>query len=136
MTRQLASFGEQNRVFGSKTQRSTKTAKDTIWQSSKNANKTLRMTKKTKECHMCVYGILWHPSDLSCDATVRLSRTPAGSMPGLPGLSSPVRAKENQKAGGGSGSSGRQKSDKPVDTKKEAAKLAGVSTGTYMGSTL
>jgi len=42
-----------------------------------------------------------------------------------------ARAKEKQKAGGGSGPSGRQKSDKPTDTKKEAAALAGVSHDTF-----
>ncbi len=42
-----------------------------------------------------------------------------------------VRAKERQKAGGQSGEVGRQKSDKPLDTKKEAAKLAGVSHDTF-----
>lgn len=40
------------------------------------------------------------------------------------------KAKANQKAGGGSGSSGRQNSDNPVDTKKELAKAAGVSHDT------
>lgn len=40
------------------------------------------------------------------------------------------KAKENQKAGGGSGISGRQNSDKPTDTKKELAKIAGVSHDT------
>jgi len=42
-----------------------------------------------------------------------------------------ARAKENQKAGGQSREVGRQKSDKPLDTKKEAAKLAGVSHDTF-----
>ncbi len=42
-----------------------------------------------------------------------------------------ARAKENQKAGGQSREVGRQKSDKPLDTKKEAAALAGVSHDTF-----
>jgi DNA-binding XRE family transcriptional regulator len=41
-----------------------------------------------------------------------------------------ARAKANEKAGGGSGPSGRQKSDNPVDTKKELAQIAGVSHDT------
>ncbi|MBM4020190.1 MAG: hypothetical protein FJ288_18035, partial [Planctomycetes bacterium] len=40
------------------------------------------------------------------------------------------RAKENERCGGGSGPSGRQKSDNPVDTKKELAEVAGVSHDT------
>ena len=39
-------------------------------------------------------------------------------------------AKENQRAGGGSGSSGRQNSDKPTDTKRELAARADVSHDT------
>ena len=34
------------------------------------------------------------------------------------------KAKEHEKAGGGSGPSGHQKSDNPIDTKKELARLA------------
>ncbi len=41
-----------------------------------------------------------------------------------------ARAKENVKKGGGSGNSGRQKSDNPIDTKKEIAKVANVSHDT------
>ena len=41
-----------------------------------------------------------------------------------------AEAKEHEKAGGGSGVSGRQKSDNPVDTKKEVAKLADISHDT------
>jgi hypothetical protein len=44
-----------------------------------------------------------------------------------------VKAKENQKAGGGGGKAGCQKSDKvpdPIDTKKELAKAAHVSHDT------
>lgn len=40
------------------------------------------------------------------------------------------RAKENVRKGGGSGDSGRQKSDNPIDTKKEVAKAANVSHDT------
>ena len=40
------------------------------------------------------------------------------------------KAKENEKRGGGSGSSGRQKSDNPVTTSRELAKIAGVSHDT------
>jgi len=40
------------------------------------------------------------------------------------------RAKENERRGGGSGPSGRQQSDNPVDTKVEVAHLAGVSHDT------
>jgi hypothetical protein len=40
------------------------------------------------------------------------------------------KAKEKQRAGAGSGPSGRQKSDKPTDTKREVAKKAGVSHDT------
>ena len=40
------------------------------------------------------------------------------------------QAKENERKGGGSGDSGRQKSDNPIDTKKELAKVAGVSHDT------
>jgi len=40
------------------------------------------------------------------------------------------KAKENEIAGGGSGSSGRQKSDNPIDTKKELAKAVGISHDT------
>ena len=39
-------------------------------------------------------------------------------------------AKKNERNGGGSGDSGRQKSDNPTDTKKELAKVAGVSHDT------
>ena len=42
-----------------------------------------------------------------------------------------ARAKEKQKAGGGSGPSGRQKSAQPSKTREEAAKLAGVSHDTF-----
>jgi len=42
-----------------------------------------------------------------------------------------AKAKENQKAGGQSREVGRQKSDKPLDTKKEAAALAGVNHNTF-----
>ena len=42
-----------------------------------------------------------------------------------------ARAKENQKAGGGSGPSGRQKSAQPSKTREEAAALAGVSHDTF-----
>ena len=38
-----------------------------------------------------------------------------------------AKAKANERRGGGSGPSGRQKSDSPVDTKRELAKVAGVS---------
>ncbi len=38
-----------------------------------------------------------------------------------------AQAKENQQAGGGSGNSGRQKSDKPIRTDEQTAKLAGMS---------
>lgn len=41
-----------------------------------------------------------------------------------------TRAKENVRKGGGSGESGRQKSDNPIDTKKEVAKAANVSHDT------
>lgn len=41
-----------------------------------------------------------------------------------------VKAHENESAGGGSGPSGRQKSDNPVDTKRELAAIAGVSHDT------
>ena len=41
-----------------------------------------------------------------------------------------ARAKEKQKAGGGSGPSGRQKSAQPSKTREEAAALAGVSHDT------
>lgn len=40
------------------------------------------------------------------------------------------KAKENERKGGGSGSSGRQKSDNPTTTSKELAKVAGVSHDT------
>ena len=40
------------------------------------------------------------------------------------------KAKENERKGGGSGNSGRQKSDNPTITSKELAKLAGVSHDT------
>lgn len=40
------------------------------------------------------------------------------------------QAKENERKGGGSGSSGRQKSDNPTTTSKELAKVAGVSHDT------
>lgn len=40
------------------------------------------------------------------------------------------RAKENERKGGGSGDSGRQKSDNPTTTSKELAKIAGVSHDT------
>lgn len=43
-----------------------------------------------------------------------------------------AKAKENERAGGGSGASGRQKSDTPTDTKKELAKVAKVSHDTIM----
>ena len=42
-----------------------------------------------------------------------------------------ARAKEKQKAGGGSGPSGRQKSAQPSKTREEAAALAGVSHDTF-----
>ncbi len=42
------------------------------------------------------------------------------------------KAKENERLGGGSGASGRQKSDNPIDTKKEIAKVARVSHDTIM----
>jgi hypothetical protein len=41
-----------------------------------------------------------------------------------------VKGKENQSQGGGGGKAGCQKSDKPVDTKKELARTAGVSHDT------
>ena len=41
-----------------------------------------------------------------------------------------VKAKENQRAGGQSSEVGRQKSDKPLDTKRDLAKAAGVSHDT------
>jgi len=40
------------------------------------------------------------------------------------------QAKENERRGGGSGSSGRQNSDNPIDTKQELAKMTGLSTDT------
>ena len=42
-----------------------------------------------------------------------------------------ARAKEKQKAGGGSGPSGRQKSAQPSKTREEAAALAGVNHNTF-----
>ena len=41
-----------------------------------------------------------------------------------------VKAKANQRAGGQSSEVGRQKSDKPLDTKRDLAKAAGVSHDT------